>query len=94
VQHVRDGDPAGAAPGQLPALGSLPQPHPQLDAVTGQEREHRAHRAQPLEQLEDQADHAAHLLVGIQHHLAGGAAGEPGRQRHRQLAAAGLGDPA
>ena len=93
AQNVRDGDPAGAAPGQLAALGSLPQPHPQLDMVVGQRRKHCAHGAQLLEQLEDQADHAAHLLVGIQHHLARRAAGEPGRQRHRQLAAAGLGDP-
>ena len=38
-------------------------------------------------------DHAAHLLVRIQHHLPGGTAHQPGRQRHRQLAAAGLGDP-
>ena len=30
---------------------------------------------------------------GIQHHLTGGTARQPGRQRHRQLAAAGLGDP-
>ena len=53
----------------------------------------RVDRAQPLEQVEDQADHAAHLLVGIEHHLTGGAAHEPDRQRHRQLASPGLADP-
>ena len=35
----------------------------------------------------------AHLLVRIQHHFTGQTAHQPGRQRHRQLAAAGLGDP-
>ncbi len=93
MQHVRDGDAAGAAPGQLAALGSLAQPHPQLDVVDREEGQHGAHRAQPLEQLKDQPDHGAHLLVRIQHHLAGGTAHQPGRQRHGQLTAPGLGDP-
>ena len=93
AQHVRHSGAAGAPPGQLPALGPLPQPHSQLDAVIREEPQHGTHRAQPLEQAEDQPDHTAHLLIRIQHHLTGGTAGEPGRERHRQLAAAGLGDP-
>ena len=93
AQHVAHPGAAGAAPGQLPAPGSFPQPHPQLDAVAGEEAEHGADRAEPVEQVEDQPDHGPDLLVRVQHHLAGGAADEPGRQRHGQLAAAGLGDP-
>ena len=93
VQHVGNAGAAGAAPGQLPALGSLPQPDAQLDAVVHQESQYGADRAEPVEQVEDQPDHAAHLLVRVQHHLAGGAAREPDRQRDCQLAAAGLGDP-
>src|SRR4051812_28652267 len=43
--------------------------------------------------VEDQPDHGLDLLVRIEGHLTGGAADEPDRQRHRQLSAAGLGDP-
>lgn len=71
---------------------SLPQPDSQLDVVAGEDAQHGADRAQPLEQVEDQADHGPDLLVRVQHHLTRRTAGKPARQRHRQLAAAGLGD--
>jgi hypothetical protein len=61
--------------------------------VVRQEAQHRIHRAQPLEQVKDQADHGLHLLIGIQGHLARGAAHETGRQRHGQLSPPGLGQP-
>ena len=93
AQHVAHPGAARTAPGQLPALGPFPQPDSQLDAVVREEAQHGADRAEPLEQVKDQPDHGAHLLVGIQHHLPAGTAHQPGRQRHRQLAAAGLGDP-
>ena len=93
AQHIAHPGTAGTAPGQLPAPGPFPQPHSQLDAVVREKPQHGADRAQTVEQVEDQAHHAAHLLIRVQHHLPGGTAGEPGRQRHRQLAAAGLGDP-
>ena len=93
AQHVRHPGAAGTAPGQLPALGPFPLPDSQLDAVIREKPQHGAHRAQPLEQAEDQAYHGAHLLIRIQHHFTGQTAHQPGRQRHRQLAAAGLGDP-
>ena len=51
------------------------------------------HRAQLIEQPEHQPDDRLDLLIGIQGHLAGGPAGIPGRQRDRQLPAAGLGQP-
>jgi hypothetical protein len=44
----------------------------------------KIHRAQPIEQAEDQADHSLDLLIGIQGHLARGAAHETGRRRHGQ----------
>ena len=94
---VLAGMPVGAADGMLVNVAESPENRAYFGttgtAVARQESQHGAHRAEPLEQVEDQPDHAAHLLVRVQHHLAGGAAREPDRQRHRQLAAAGLGDP-
>jgi hypothetical protein len=58
-----------------------------------QEPQHRVHRAQLIEQPEHQPDDRLDLLIGIQRRLAGGPAGIPGRQRDRQLPAAGLGQP-
>ena len=52
------------------------------------------HRAQLTEQPEHQPDDRLDLLIGVQGNLAGGPAGIPGRQRDRQLPAAGLGQPA
>ena len=93
AEHVLHPGPARPAPRQLPALGSLTHPHSELDVVVRQEAQHRIHRAQPLEQVEDQADHGLDLLIGIQGHLARGAAHETGRQRHGQLPPPGLGQP-
>ena len=65
----------------------------QLDAVVGEEAQYGADRAQLLEQVENEAGHGAHLLVRVHRPLPGRTAHQPGRQPHRQLAAAGLGDP-
>ena len=71
-----------------------PLPHPDLHLMPDQEPQHRMHRAQLLEQPEHQPDDRLDLLIGIQGHLPGGPPGIPGRQRDRQLPAAGLGQPA
>ncbi len=52
-EHVLHHDPAWPPPHQLPALKALPHPHPDLDAVVGQETQHPVHRAQPVKQAED-----------------------------------------
>ena len=66
----------------------------QLDLLTGQVAEHAVEGAQPAEGAEDQADNMLRLLVGIEDDLAGRAADVADRQRDRQLAALGLGEPA
>jgi hypothetical protein len=59
-----------------------------------QEPQHRVYRAQLIEQAEHQPDDRLDLLIGIQCNLPGRPADIPGRQRDRQLPAAGLGQPA
>ena len=72
--------PARPTPHQLPAFGPLPHPHPDLDAVIGQETQHPVRRAQPVKQVEDQADHRLDLLIGIHGHLSRRTPHETGRQ--------------
>ena len=78
-------------PGHFSPAGARPLPHPDPDLVPDQEPQHRMHGAQLLEQAEHQADDRLDLLVGVEGNLAGGPADIPGRQRDRQLPAAGLG---
>ena len=94
AQHVDQALLMRRPPGDLALAGAGPLPHPDLHLVPDQEPQHRVHRAQLLEQAEHQPDDRLDLLIGIQGNLAGGPAGIPGRQRDRQLPAAGLGQPA
>jgi hypothetical protein len=78
-------------PDHLPLAGPGPLPHLDLDPALHQEPQHRVHGAQLPEQPEHQADDRLDLLIGVKGSLAGGPADIPGRQRDRQLPAAGLG---
>ena len=94
AQHVHQALLVRRPPDDLALARPGPLPHPDLHLVPDQEPQHRVHRAQLLEQAEHQPDDRLDLLIRIQGHLAGGPAGIPGRQRDRQLPAAGLGQPA
>jgi hypothetical protein len=59
--------------------------------MVGQVLQHPASRPAALEQVEDQPDRRAHLLVGIQRHLARGAPYIAARQPDHELAARRLG---
>ncbi len=93
AQHVLHRGAAGPPPLQLPPIGSLPQPHPQLDPVIGQKAQHRIDRAELVEQVEDQPHHGLDLLVGVQHDLGQTGGVHTDRQRHGQRPTAGLGHP-
>ena len=94
AQHVDQALLVRRPPGHLALTRPGPLPHPDLDLVPDQEPQHRVHRAQLLKQAEHQPDDRLDLLIGIQGDLAGRPPGIPGRQRDRQLPAAGLGQPA
>ena len=66
----------------------------QLDLLADQVTQHAVERAQPPEGAEDEADDVLRLLVGVEDGLAGRAAHVADRQRDRQLASLGLGQPA
>ena len=93
AQHVDQALLVRCPPGDFALAGAGPLPHPDLHLVLHQEPQHRMHGAQLPEQAEHQADDRLDLLIGIQGNLTGGPAGIPGRQRDRQLPAAGLGQP-
>ena len=94
AQHVHQALLMRRPPGDLALARTGPLPHPDLHLMPDQEPQHRMHRAQLLEQPKHQPDNRLDLLIGIQGHLARGPTGIPGRQRDRQLPAAGLGQPA
>jgi hypothetical protein len=93
AQHVDQALLMRCPPDDLSLAGPGPLPHPDLHLVPDQEPQHRVHRAQLIEQPEHQPHDRLDLLIGIQGHLPGGPAGIPGRQRNRQLPAAGLSQP-
>ena len=70
--------------------GSLDDPPRPRDLLLLEVAHHRAGRAGTAEGVEHEADGALHLLVGIEHELAGGVEDHTQRRTDPQLAAARL----
>lgn len=94
AQNVLQSCPARARPHQVSRPRTATHPGPDLDLVIRQETQHRVHGPQPVEQIEHQPDDRLDLLIGIERDQTIAPTHEPGRQRHRELSAPRLRDPA
>ena len=92
VQRSQDPPVVQRHPGQLALVRPACAPGPGTAGLVVERLDHGAGRAGPGEGGEQVPDRVLHAGVGVEDDLAGGVVDQPDRERHRQLAAAGLGE--